>query len=128
MALNDPLFSAVYDCNLCSKAQQRQRGCIKPKKRSTGFFDCICGGKKDKCSICKGSGSFKVYGCPRGILRSDYSISRAISSFYYWVNSNYTQYPDGLPLYYQPLKMLDTFELLSTINQQQKKKQDGRQN
>lgn len=103
-------YSKIYDCGNCDYKQKRKRGCKKSKRKSVAMFDCFCHGNK-LCKICKGRGTFKWYRCPRTVL-FDNNIERTISYFYNWIGSDCRDYPNGKGLYYQPLKLVDAFDLL----------------
>lgn len=114
MALNTELMRAIYDCKTCKK-----KSCTKIRKRAVQQFDCICNGDK-RCQICKGKNLFGWYSCPSTVL-NEFSIRRVLSSFYHYQESK--QYPDLRGQYYQPIILLEAFDLLSMLSMKQLKKE-----
>lgn len=84
--------------------------------------DCIC--ESEACDICKnkkgGQSKLSLYQCPNSMI--DDEFSRLIPYFYVWLNSEFTVYPDGRGRYYQPVKLLQAFELLLKVKQTNEKK------
>ena len=107
----DKIFSKIYDCGVCDYKTKRQRGCTKKRRKPVASFDCNCKGEK-KCSLCKGEGTFKWYRCPRTVF-DDSSIVRVFSYYFHWLSTEYKEYANGKGLYYQPLKMLESFDILN---------------
>jgi hypothetical protein len=55
-------------------------------------------------------------------------VSRIVPYFYHYIASGYIQYPDGKGLFYQPLKLIQAFEVLLFIYKREeklKRKKDG---
>lgn len=125
MALRESFQGKIYDCKHCDYALKKKRGCIKARKRAVATFDCLCKGEDDDCEICKGSGTFGWCSCPNTVL-SDVNIRRTVSYFYHF--QAYSVYPNGKGLYYQPVKMLEAFNILGDLYFRYKEKEspDGK--
>ena len=102
----------VFNCKNCDKKQKIRRGCKQPFKHKTVWVidECIfCGGKNKQCIYCMGKGKIPVRCCPR-IASSGFGL---LPYFYAYRNSNGLAWPDGLGRLYQPLKLVDAFDLWS---------------
>lgn len=60
-----------------------------------------------------------MHRCPRVIL-ANRNISRVAPFFMSWVNSGFQEYPDGRGRYYQPLVLLEAFEILLSVRNREK--------
>jgi hypothetical protein len=108
----DPAKS-LFSCKACTKEQKKNRGCKRAKRKPIYNVNCIC--KHDKnCKICKGSGSINLRRCPSLALR-DKEIYDLLPFFYAWRGSEYKVYGDGQGMYFQPIIMLDAFNLIDLV-------------
>lgn len=90
---------------------KKNRGCKRKRKKYVAIFTCTCRNKKT-CDICDGKGTFKFYMCPMSVMFEP-NIFRTLSYFFHWVGTECKEYPNGQGLYYQPLKLIDAFDLLN---------------
>lgn len=114
--LHGTSLSSLFDCYKCSTIERKARGC-KRNRRSVIVFDCdcICEGK-EKCSICGGikkGNTIRVRRCPRAILKEH--VSRVVPYFYRFLYTQYTQYPDGRGMCFQPNKLIAALDILLVI-------------
>jgi hypothetical protein len=116
-------ISSLYECDKCTTYDKKIKGC-KRNRRSVVVFDCacVCGGRI-KCPICGGikrDNTIRVRRCPRAILKEH--VSRIVPYFYRFINSDFMEYPDGRGMIYQPKKLVNAFDILTSIYQKEKKK------
>jgi hypothetical protein len=94
--------AAAYDCETCES---------KDCKRVWKFKHCpVCFGKRKACELCNGTGVVTDERCPA-------SLSSGIQFIYFneWIHARrfgITQWPDGKPTLYQPIKLREAYLLL----------------
>ena len=72
--------------------------------------ECIfCNSKDKRCFICKGKGNIAVQRCPRAHA-TEYGLFPYYKAYH---NSNDLVWPDGRGRYYQPLKLINAFDILN---------------
>ncbi len=102
----------IYDCKKCDKRRKKLLGCVRPfKKKNVWKIDeCIfCEGQNKKCRYCKGRGDIFVRRCPRAVAKNDHLLPY----FLEYKRSNYIAWPDGKGRYYQPVKLIQAFDIFS---------------
>lgn len=121
---NSQNLSKIFDCQYCDSRTKNKRGCFRKKRIPVIEIDCVCENDR-KCNICKGNGTFKLFVCPQTVF-SDSNIRRTISFFYHYVATEFREYPNGKGLLYQPIKLLESFNLLSGLYQSFKEKEQDK--
>lgn len=102
-------LALVMKCSHCTGREKAIRGCREPKKRKTVWVidECLkCGGKNKRCTQCKGSGKIGVLRCPHAI--ADFSLL----PYFLEYRANLGTWPDGSGRYYQPVKLVEAFDVL----------------
>lgn len=96
---------------MCDDAAKKRRGCIEPAlKKVWNITECfICGGFDSECSICKGSNTIPIFRCPRR-LACETNVSQLLPFFQRYLD--YGEFPDKRGLLYQPLKLVNTLNLI----------------
>jgi hypothetical protein len=71
----------------------------------------FCGGLNKNCFFCGGKNVIKVTQCPHAMIRRSIDAKVTIGYFADYYNSN--QWPDKRGRFYQPVKLVQAFLLLS---------------
>ncbi len=122
----DPLAGEIFNCQSCSSAEKETRGCLSPTEKFSWEIDpCVsCGGKgffiapnridEVECEVCKGSGVISVNRCPRAIITESKYLIPFFIDYYGGLEHGLTIYPDGKGRFYQPIKLLQAFNLMTS--------------
>lgn len=119
-------WSKIFSCQGCDKLLRKIRACKKSRKRGnieelpTGL-KCICS-NNPKCNICGGSGSIAVLQCPAKSQLTQEAI-QTLPYFFHWKNTDFLHYPDGAGRLFQPVKMLEAFDVIAGVVARKEKEQ-----
>jgi hypothetical protein len=103
----------AYNCKACTGQEKKKRGCKRQRRKPIASFDCpVCKGTDDACLYCK-NGCIVFFRCVRFY---DTVQARALLPYFYQYlhglkNGRYL-WPNGRTRLYQPLKLIQAFDVL----------------
>jgi len=106
--MNDERAQTVFSCETFERFSRCPANCKQEKQWGVDCYDCY--GKNPFCKTCNGSGRIAGQVCPRLLSRDTFGL---LPFFFQWYVSKCTDWPDGNGMYYQPLKLRDTFNFLA---------------
>lgn len=128
----DSDFAKIHNCRSCEDQEKIERGCTRPvdqKQRPNGVWkitNCFaCHGENSDCAICRGNNEIPVFQCPRALATRQFTTLLPYFFEYYagLSNSGIINWPDGKPRLKQPIKLIQAFDMMASIQSERDKKE-----